>query len=92
MALRGLSAGTILMWRAFFLAIGIFACIIGAQCLVVDTYVLAGQPQTAEAQSLFNAPASAAPREMEPPEWAPWSLLSVGAVVILYSLTLNRQG
>ena len=82
------------MWRAFFLALGIFLCILGAQCLVVDTYVLAGQPQpAAEAQSLFNAPPpSAGQREMEPPEWAPWSMLSVGAVVILYSLTLNRQG
>ena len=35
---------------------------------------------------------SAGPREVKPAEWAPWSLLSVGAVVILYSLTLNRQG
>ena len=81
------------MWRAFFLACGIYACVLGAECLVVDSFVMAGeQPPAAGQASVFNAqPAAAGPREVQPPEWAPWSLLSAGAVVILYSLTLTRQ-
>jgi hypothetical protein len=30
-------------------------------------------------------------REVEPPEWAPWSLMSVGAVVILYTFTIPKK-
>jgi hypothetical protein len=90
------------MWRAFFLAIGIYLGVLGAECLVVDKFVMAaeqpapvadpGAPQTP--QTMFGA--SGAPamvkRDIEPAEWAPWSLLSAGAVIILYSLTINRGG
>jgi hypothetical protein len=83
------------MWRAFFLAAGIFACILGAQCLVVDSFVMASDSTAdpATPQSLFGAQPVAAPAQnYQPPEWAPWSLLSTGAVVIIYSLTLNKGG
>ena len=84
------------MWRAFFLAIGISMCILGGECLVVDSFVMAGQPPPQEATpaTLFGA-APMAPggvRDYQPPEWAPWSLLSAGAVIILYSLTVNKPG
>ena len=87
------------MGRAFFLAIGIYSCILGAECMVVEKFVMAGERPVAEAstgQATFfgatSAPAPLASREIEPPEWAPWSLLSAGAVIILYALTINRQG
>lgn len=84
------------MWRAFFLACGIFACILGAECLAVDTFVWAGESQSAPgtpATVFGSPPAIANPRQdLQPPDWAAWSLLSTGAIVILYSLTLNRQG
>ena len=81
------------MWRAFFLALGIFGCILGAQCLVVDSFVMAAEGPSAETPAtLFGAQPLAAQKDYQPPEWAPWTLLSVGAVVILYSLTLNRSG
>jgi len=83
------------MWRAFFLASGIFACILGAQCMVVDSFVWAHEPPpTADnPATLFGAPpiATGSP-DLAPAEWVPWSLLSAGAVVILYSLTLGRSG
>jgi hypothetical protein len=34
---------------------------------------------------------ASAQREISPPEWAAWSLLSAGAVVILYSITLPQK-
>ncbi|HZN35386.1 MAG TPA: hypothetical protein VFB80_16270 [Pirellulaceae bacterium] len=92
------------MWRAFFLAIGIYLCILGAECLVVDKFVMAAEKPVSALDPTAAPPAPAtlfggttpAPltmkKEIEPPEWAPWSLLSAGAVVILYSLTINRQG
>jgi hypothetical protein len=81
------------MWRAFFLALGIYACIFGAECLVVESFVFAGdQPAAPNGQAaLFQSNATAS-RDWSPPEWAPWSLLSTGAVIILYSVTLSRPG
>jgi hypothetical protein len=88
------------MWRALFLATGIFMCILGAECLAVDRFVITSErapvdPAAPPAPAtLFGGPAASVPakRDIEPPEWAPWSLLSAGAVIILYALTINRQG
>ena len=86
------------MWRAFFLAIGITLCIRGAECLAVERFELAGNEPPVEEPApatLFGSPPpplAGASREIVPPEWAPWSFLSAGAVIILYSLTINRGG
>lgn len=82
------------MWRAFFLAMGIATCVLGAECLVVDRFVLASEQSGANANAFAPLQLNAAPpaTEMIPPEWAPWSLMSTGAVVILYALTINRGG
>jgi hypothetical protein len=82
------------VWRSFFLAIGITMCIWGAECLVLEKAVLAGQEKAPTAQELTNyltQPNKPSAREIKPPEWAPWSLMSTGAVVILYSFTLPRR-
>ena len=43
--------------------------------------------------TLFGQPPIAtSSADLKPAEWAPWSLLSGGAVVILYSVTLGRSG
>jgi hypothetical protein len=87
------------MWRAFFLAVGISMCIVGAECLAVERFELATDEVVEEGPAgpatLFGASSSspmAATRDIEPPEWAPWSFLSAGAVIILYALTINRGG
>jgi hypothetical protein len=78
------------MWRAFFMAMGIAGCIFGAECLVTDRFIMAGEGRPAGSNAFFPAPARK--REFVPPEWAPWSLLSVGAISILYSLALPKPG
>ncbi len=82
------------MWRAFFLAIGIFLLILGAECLLIEKAVLAREVKAASEESggLF-AVAAATPRhkEITPPDWAPWSFMSAGAVVLLYSFTIPRR-
>ena len=85
------------MWRAFFLAIGIYMCIVGAECLAIERFELSAEEvedQPATPATLFGAPPApmTASRDIEPPEWAPWSFLSAGTVIILYALTINRGG
>lgn len=73
------------MWRAFFLAVGISLCILGAEAMVLHKAVLAAE-KTPE-----KPVPTTKPREIKPPEWAPWSLLSAGAVIVLYSFTIPRR-
>lgn len=79
------------MWRAFFVAMGIALCIVGGECLIIDKAVLAKQEDGATA---FDAgPQGMAPvkHDLKPPEWAPWTFISVGTVVLLYSFTIPRR-
>ena len=80
------------MIRAFFLAIGIFACLVGAQCLFVEKAVFASlgkSPKPADPYAVVTA--EPPKREIEMPEWAPFGLLAGGTVVILYSFTIPRR-
>jgi len=73
------------MVRAFFLAIGLYVFILGLECLVVDKAVLHAKQNGAAEQIATSY------REVIPADWAPWSLLSGGAVVVLYSFTLPAK-
>jgi len=75
------------MLRAFFLALGVYAFILGLECLVLDRAVL---HPSRDASNLAQQ-ITPAYREITPAEWAPWSLLSAGAVVMLYSFTLPAK-
>ncbi len=78
------------MWRAFFVAVGIALCIVGGECLVIDKAVIAKSPEGTPAP--FTDPKSGLPtHDVKPPEWAPWSMISAGAVVLLYSFTIPRR-
>ncbi|MCA9237641.1 MAG: hypothetical protein KDA44_19345 [Planctomycetales bacterium] len=70
------------MWRSLFLALGVSSALLGAEALAVEKAVL---------KNPENAPATASVKEVNPPEWAPWSLMAGGAVVILYSFTIPRR-
>jgi len=78
------------MLRALFLAMGISTCIYGAECLVVESFVFAAETKPAAAPGTFTPPPKA-PRDISPPEWAPWSLLATGALVVLYSTAMRRE-
>lgn len=71
------------MWRALFLAIGVYCCLLGVEALALDQAVL--KPKVRGGQVI--APA----RRITPPDWAPWSLMAGGAVVVLYSFTIPRR-
>lgn len=84
------------MWRAFFCAVGIMLMIMGLECLLIDSAVLvqgvADEP--AQQQSAFGMFANQAVqnnRIFKPSEWFPWSLLAVGAIVLLYAVSFRRE-
>jgi hypothetical protein len=90
--LRSLEQGIGQMWRSLFLAAGIVLCILGAECLIVEKAVLAGESTEGLPKTSFFAAATPPPaNEIKPPDWAPWSLLSSGAVVIIYSYSIPRR-
>ena len=71
------------MWRSFFLAVGAYCCLLGVEALAVEKAVL--KPEVRGGQVVNSG------REVKPPEWAPWSLLAGGAVVVLYSFTIPKR-
>lgn len=71
--------------------------ILGIECLLIDSATLATeQTKTIEVPGgLFTPPKAiqvTSGKTIRPPEWIPWSLITSGAVVILYSLTLPQRG
>jgi len=81
-----------IMWRSVFLAAGIVLCVLGGECLIVEKVVLAKKTEEKPAASTFFVPMNQpATDEIKPPEWAPWSLLSAGTVIMLYSYTIPRR-
>jgi hypothetical protein len=80
------------MWRAFFLAIGFFIMLLGVQCLGVERVSLKIQEPPVPSDSIFDSePKPGGPKQIVPPPWAPWSLLSSGAVMCLYSFTIPKR-
>ena len=77
------------MWRAFFLGIGIYLMIAGAECLTVDRVVWRVGPTPVDDFALEAGGAKAA--GFSPAPWVPWSLLSTGAVTCLYSFTIPKR-
>ena len=80
------------MWRSLFLAVGFFLVLFGVQCLGVERMTLKMRDPPVSSGSLFgDEPKLGAQKQLVPPPWAPWSLLSSGAVVCLYSFTIPRR-
>ena len=77
------------MWRALFLALGLYLMIAGAECLAVDRVVWRGGAEPAPAAFPFGN--TAPKKDVVPEPWIPWCLLSSGAVVCLYSFTIPKR-
>ena len=80
------------MWRAFFLAIGCYAVILGVQCLGVEKVVLRSRPALVR-RSLAGPDSTG----LEPgrgivlPRWAPFGVMGSGAMVVIYCFTVPRR-
>jgi hypothetical protein len=71
------------MWRSFFLAIGVYVCLLGVESLAVEKAIL--KPDVSRGVQ------PGVQQEIVPPDWAPWSLIAGGAVVVLYSFTIPQR-
>ena len=90
--------------RNQFFFIGLVVLLLGIQVKYVSSYVLNAQTtqfladrtgsSTAGFSSFFNATGGfAAPRKViQPPEWLPWCLISVGSVLCLHALAMPKPG
>ena len=67
------------MWKSICLSAGIFACVVGVEMLVIDSAVI------------LPFDGRGGPRTFTAPDWAPWTLLSVGAVTVLHYVSLPRS-
>lgn len=76
------------MVRSLFLALGLTTVILGLECLVVEKATMAGAPAQ---RNTWGQVVAAPAKEVVPPEWAPWGLLTGGAVVLLYSFTIPKR-
>ncbi|MFZ5833646.1 MAG: hypothetical protein ACOY3P_26460 [Planctomycetota bacterium] len=80
------------MWRAFFLAIGAYLVILGGQFLVIDRAFFRAREDAPVANTLLaESPQSTIQKTLTPPPWAPWTLLSTGAITCIYSFTLPKR-
>ena len=84
------------MWRTFFLAAGVYLILLGVQCLGIQKFILkAREPVVQQAHQTFlfrpGPPQVGPQKEVVPPSWAPWSLMSTGAVVCLYSFSIPNR-
>ncbi|MCA9135741.1 MAG: hypothetical protein KDB00_03255 [Planctomycetales bacterium] len=80
------------MWRAFFIALGIMAIIIGLESLLIDSANFYSSRGSTPKE--FLNPGSITGQTTitwEPKEWFPWLVLSVGALIVIYSFTLPQR-
>ncbi len=79
------------MWRALFLAIGIYMALLGAQCLGVQKFILKpDNPQASE--PWFEPKVLMTPRrEITPQPWAPYSLMATGVIVCVYCFSIPKR-
>ena len=80
------------MWRAFFLGVGIFMLLLGAQFLVVEKAILRAREAPPATTNIFaEQPAVGQNKAILAQPWWAWSLMSTGAVTCLYSFTIPRR-
>jgi len=79
------------MMRALFLGIGFYLMIAGLQCMAVDRVFWRASGEPAPTMIPFQKPAAPQPKEFPPAPWVPWSLLTTGAVVCLYSFSIPAR-
>ena len=86
------------MWRSLVIAAGLSMCMLGGEFMVVDRVVMAEDRAAPDDfypysfdQDVPGLAGIGNNRVFVPPDWAPWGLLSAGAMTVLYGATLPRR-
>lgn len=80
------------MMRSVFFSSGLFVALWGVSFLLVDKVVLNVKDDSRQTsfRGLFTSSPERKP-VFDPPDWAAFSLMSVGAVTMLYSVALPKK-
>ncbi len=82
------------MLRSSFFATGLFVLMWGGAFLMVDKVILHLTEESPQNQTGFRGlftTNAARQKVFDPPDWAAFSLLSIGSVTMLYSLALPKK-
>lgn len=82
------------MLRASFFAGGMFIILLGLSTMVVDKVVLHGKEDASRNpnfRGFYTSVNEHRQHVFDPPDWAGFSLLSVGGITLLYALALPKQ-
>jgi len=82
------------MVRAVFFSIGLFIALWGGSFLVIDKLVLNSDSESASQggfRGLLGGVSPARKKVIDPPDWAAFSLMSVGTVTMLYAVALPKK-
>ena len=82
------------MLRPVFFATGLFVTLWGVTLLYVDQVVLTEKVEKSERNTDVRAMVSTNSKDqrvINPPDWAAFSLMSVGAVTMLYAVALPKK-
>lgn len=79
------------MLRSIFLAAGVFVVLLGASLFEVERVVLHGEGELGnDYYGLISADESGR-HVIQPPDWAPFSLVAIGGVTCLYAFALPSR-
>ena len=83
------------MWRSIFLAIGIGLCLLGLECTVIERAVLVSSTNNYGSglvnNGLLYSTMPTSPSVIESAEWMPWCFMTIGIVVIIYTISIPRR-
>ena len=77
------------MWRSFFLAVGITAFLVGVQTLGVEKFILTSHEKPAASAGEDAGPGPR--KEIKVKDYTPFTLMGLGAVVVLYAFDLPKR-
>ncbi|MBO09144.1 MAG: hypothetical protein CMJ68_00080 [Planctomycetaceae bacterium] len=87
--------GANIMLRSIFLSAGVFVVLVGASLFQVDRVVLNGEGEIEEDLFGLVTADESGRHVIQPPDWAPFSLVAIGGVTCLYAFavpTRRRDG
>jgi len=81
------------MYRAGFLALGLFLILSGGLCFFVDFITLNSRVShnASLVLQLLGTPDSTGRYQLDPPDWVPYTCIGIGMVTILYSIALPKD-
>lgn len=82
------------MLRSTFFSAGLFVLLWGVSFLFIDQLVLKMQEEQAQnpdVRGMFTTVTPRGQKVFDPPDWAAFSLMSIGSVTMLYAVALPKK-